>query len=143
MKLKAIFKNKKEKATPKGRQSIAKNLAKGVLIALCFSLVGILIFAFVLKFTNISASVIVPINQIIKGVSIFFGVFIALKKQRETGLVTGLLIGLIYIVVAFLVFSALSGQFNFDATLLNDSVFGAVIGAICGIICVNIKKSSI
>ena len=143
MKLKAIFKGKKEKSEIKTHQSIAKNLIKGVLIALCFSLIGILIFAFILKFTNISESVITPINQIIKGVSIFLGVFIALKKQRETGLVTGLLIGLVYTIVAFLVFSALSRQFNFDITLLNDSIFGSIIGAICGIICVNIKKSSI
>lgn len=117
-------------------------IAKGTLIALCVSLVLVLIFAFILKFTNISDSVINPINQVIKGISIFLGVFIGLKKCKELGLVSGLLIGFIYTLLAFLVFSLLSGSFVFDITLLTDSVFGAVIGAICGIISVNIKKSA-
>lgn len=117
-------------------------IAKGTLIALCISLVLVLVFAFLLKFTNISDSAINPINQVIKGISIFLGVFIGLKKCKELGLVSGLLIGFIYTLLAFLVFSILSGSFVFDLTLLTDSVFGAVIGAICGIISVNIKKSA-
>ena len=83
-----------------------------------------------------------PVNQVIKGVSVFLGVFLGLKKSKELGLVCGLLIGFIYTIAAFLVFSILSGSFNFDITLLTDIVFGAIIGAICGIICVNIKKST-
>lgn len=115
---------------------------KGTLIALCISLVLILVFAFLLKFTNIPDTAIAPINQVIKGVSIFLGVFIGMKKSKELGLVCGLLIGLSYTLLAFLVFSILSGSFILDITLLTDIIFGAVIGAICGIICVNIKKSS-
>lgn len=125
----------------KNKSPLIGFIAKGTLIALCVSLVLVLVFAFILKFTNISDSVINPINQVIKGISIFLGVFIGLKKCKELGLVSGLLIGFIYTLLAFLVFSLLSGSFVFDITLLTDSVFGAVIGAICGIISVNIKKS--
>jgi len=117
-------------------------LLKGTLIAICMSLVLVLVFAFLLKFTNIPDSAIAPVNQVIKGVSIFLGVFIGMKKSKELGLVCGLLIGLCYTLLAFLVFSILSGAFAADITLLTDLIFGAVIGAICGIICVNIKKSS-
>ena len=134
----------------KGKNKTLKNvkggfagyLLKGTLIALCISLILVLVFAFLLKFTNIPDSAIVPINQVIKGASIFFGVFIGMKKSKELGLVCGLLIGVCYTLLAFLVFSILSGSFVADLTLLTDLVFGAVIGAICGIICVNIKKSS-
>ena len=126
----------------KNRHPLIGFIAKGTLIALCTSLVLVLVFAFILKFTNISDSVINPINQVIKGVSIFLGVFVGLKKCKELGLVSGLLIGFIYTLLAFVVFSLLSGNFVFDITLLTDSVFGAVIGAICGIISVNIKKST-
>ena len=118
----------------KNHSPIVGNIAKGTLIALCISLVLVLIFAFLLKFTNISDSAISPINQVIKGISIFFGVFIGLKKSKELGLVSGLLIGFIYTFLAFFVFSILSGSFSFDVTLLTDIVFGDVIGAICGII---------
>lgn len=124
------------------KNSMIGFIAKGTMIALCVSLVLVLVFAFLLKFTNISDSAIAPVNQVIKGVSIFLGVFIGLKKCKELGLVSGLLIGFIYTLLAFLVFSILSGGFTFDITLLTDCVFGAVIGAICGIISVNIKKST-
>ncbi len=127
----------------KPKNKLLLSVLKGSLVSLCFSLVGILIFAFILKFTNISDSVINPVNQVIKAASVLLGVFIGLKKEKEMGLVSGLLIGLIYTVVAFLVFSILDGCFVFDRTLLNDILFGGISGAICGIICVNIKKSSV
>lgn len=134
MKVKANAKN--------NSSSFIKNLLLGTMTALCTSLLLVLVFAFLLKFTNIPESTIKPINQIIKGVSVFLGVFIGLKKSKELGLVSGLLIGLVYTLLAFLVFSILSGNFSFDMTFLTDLVFGAIIGAICGIICVNIKKSA-
>ena len=117
------------------------SVAKGVMVAVCVSLVLVLLFAFLLKFTNIPESTIKPVNQVIKGLSILMGVFVGLKRKKELGLVSGLLIGLIYTIAAFLVFSCLGGVFAFDLTLLTDLLFGAVMGAICGIICVNLKKS--
>ena len=94
--------------------SAAMAILKGVIVALCVSLVGILIFAFLLRFTSISDKIIAPVNQVIKGVSIFFGVFIGLKKHKEMGLLNGLFIGLLFTILAFLVFSLLDGAFCFD-----------------------------
>lgn len=115
-------------------------MIKGSLVALCVSLVGILIFAFILKFANISDGAIRPINQIIKGISILIGVFVAMRKLDKMGLVGGLLIGLLYTILAFVVFSILDGNFDFNLTFLNDLLFGGIMGAICGIIAVNVKK---
>lgn len=120
---------------------MALSLLKGVIISLSISLVSILVFAFILKFTNISDSFITPINQIIKGLSIFLGTFLGLKKEKKMGLISGLLIGMIYTLLAFVIFSALNGSFVFSRTLITDFCFGGIIGAICGIICVNIKKN--
>ena len=140
MKMKAKARAVKESNSTGGFHLIGL-IAKGTLISLCISLILVLVFAYLLKFTNIPESIIFPINQVIKGISIFLGVFISLRKSKELGLVSGLLIGLIYTILAFLVFSILAGTFTFDITLLTDIVFGAIIGAICGIISVNIKKS--
>lgn len=118
------------------------SVTKGALVAVCVSLVLVLMFAFLLKFTNIPESTIKPVNQVIKGLSILIGVFVGLRKSKELGLVSGLLIGFIYTIVAFVVFSILGGVFAFDLTFLSDILFGAVMGAICGIICVNLKKST-
>lgn len=132
----------KLKKSSNGNNSLVGCIIKGTLIALCVSLVLILIFAFLLKFTNIPDSAVKPINQVIKGASVFIGVFVGMKKIKELGLVSGLLIGICYTILAFLVFSLLGGSFVLDLTLLTDIVFGAIIGAICGIICVNLKKTN-
>ena len=117
-----------------------KPILKGVITSLCVSLVAILLFAFILRFTSVSDNIISPVNQVIKGVAIFLGVFFGLKKVKENGIINGALIGFFFIILAFLVFSLLDGTFLFNRTLLNDIIFGTIIGAICGIICVNLKK---
>ncbi len=129
------------KALSLNGKGLWSRILKGTIYALCFSLVFILVFAFMLKFTGIAETLITPINQLIKGVSIFLGVFIALKKEKQQGLICGLLIGFLFTIFAFLTFSLLSGTFVFDKTFLTDMVFGAIIGGICGIIAVNLKKS--
>ncbi|MBQ8908882.1 MAG: TIGR04086 family membrane protein [Clostridia bacterium] len=126
-----------------GKYSVLlKSVIKGSVFALCCSLLCVLVFAFLLKFTTIPDSAISPVNQVIKGISVFIGVFMGLKKSKEFGLISGLLIGVVYTLLAFFVFSILAGSLSFDSTLLIDVAFGAVIGAVCGIICINLKKSS-
>ena len=122
--------------------SLLLNILKGSVMALCASLLLVLMFAFILKFTNISENVILPVNQVIKGVSVFLGVFIGLKKHKEQGLLSGLLIGIVYTVLAFFIFALLAGNWVFDLSLLTDLAFGGIIGGVCGIICVNLKKSN-
>ena len=136
MKLKA-----KKSSIKMPKNAFVFSVAKGALVAVCVSLVLVLLFAFLLKFTNIPESTIKPVNQVIKGLSILIGVFVGLRKSKELGLVSGLLIGFIYTIVAFVIFSILGGVFAFDLTFLTDILFGAVMGAICGIICVNLKKN--
>ena len=134
MKLKAKILKKSE-----GKSSFFKPIIKGVVVAICVALVLILLFAFLLRFTNIPENIIAPVNQVIKGISIFLGVLFGLKKVKENGIINGLFIGLLFTILAFLVFSLLDGAFVFDRTLINDIIFGTIIGAICGIICVNLK----
>ena len=131
---------------PENSIALSKNknfivaLLKGTFVSILISLIGILIFAIFLKFVDINDGWIMPINQIIKVVSIFFGVKSMLKASSGKGLLKGLILGLTYTVFAFIIFSLLSSSFTFDVTLLFDVLFGSIIGAICGIICVSTKK---
>lgn len=141
----AKFRTPKVKKVKNVDDSVAPvwlTVLKGALIALSISLVGILIFAFFIKYVAISTDAIKPINQVIKGVSLLIGTFIALKKVNQMGLIHGLLIGLLYTILAFIVFSILDGNFTFSKTLINDLLFGGIIGSICGIISVNFRKKS-
>lgn len=123
-------------------QKVWFNVLKGSLIALAISMVGILVFAFFIKYVAVPTSAIKPVNQVIKGISLLVGCFVALKKADKMGLVSGLLIGLSYTILSFLVFSILDGNFEFSKTLVNDLLFGGIIGGICGIIAVNFRKKT-
>lgn len=122
------------------RGQFVKALLKGALIALSISLISICIFAFLLRFFDISAGAIKPINQVIKILSVAFGAFLGMKKVNEMGLITGFLIGIIYTCLAFVVFSILNGGFHFDASIINDVLFGGIAGAIAGTVAVNMRK---
>ena len=122
------------------KNSIIKNVIKGSLIALVVSLVGILLFALIIKLTDMSNNLISPINQVIKILSIFIGVMFALKHTKSKGIINGFLIGLLYTTLAFVIFSLLNKNFCFEKSLFNDLIFGAIAGMICGVICVNLKS---
>lgn len=116
------------------------SLIKGAFVAILISLVGILLFALFIKFVDISDSWIMPINQVIKLISILFGVKIFLKGSSGFGLFKGALLGIIYTIFAFIIFSILSSSFSIDFTLLYDVLFGCIMGAICGVICISVTK---
>ena len=69
-------------------ESTKKNVflqsVSGALTALSITLVLILIFALLIRFTSIPDNTIMPINQAIKIISLFFGIFFALKKKGKT-----------------------------------------------------------
>lgn len=115
-----------------------KSILKGSLVALSISLILICIFAFLLRFFDISTDLIRPINQIIKIVSVLIGSFVSLKSVNEMGLITGFIIGVLYTIISFLVFSLLNGSLSINASLVNDLLFGGLAGAISGVIAVNI-----
>ena len=135
-----MVKNNQAVSESQNKSNFILSIIKGILMSLAISLIAVCIFAFVLRFVNIPDSAIKPVNMGIKIVSVLLGTFFALKKDREMGLIKGLLIGALYAFLAFIIFSLLASNFSFSVTVLNDVIFGAVIGAISGIIAVNFKK---
>lgn len=111
---------------------------KALIVSLIVSFAGILLFALIIKLTNISDGWIVPINLIIKAISVAVGMIIY-TKSRSGGLKKGIILAVSYITLSFVVFSALSGDFSFSWTLILDYVFSILVGAIVGIIRVNKK----
>ena len=143
--IKLLRQNKKEvKMSNKNIQSdnpnIILQLTKGSFWALSFALLSVLIFAFVIKYTSISNNAIQPINQIIKGLSILIGCFVFGKKIKTKGWLWGSVIGVLFTILAFIVFSILDGSFSFNLNLLYDTVFGAIMGSLAGIIGISLRK---
>ena len=115
-------------------------IAKAVFWAVSVSLLGVLLFAVVIKYTNVSEGAIQPVNQIIKVLSILLGCLVVGKKLQNKGWLWGIIIGVLYTIVAFVIFSILDGTFNLTANLFNDILFGGILGLIAGIICITLRK---
>lgn len=143
--IKILRQNKKEvKMTNKNivadKPNIILQLTKGSFWALSFALLSVLVFAFVIKYTSISNNTIQPINQIIKGLSILIGCFVFGKKIKTKGWLWGAVIGILFTILTFIVFSILDGSFSFSLNLLYDTVFGAIMGCLAGIIGISLRK---
>ncbi len=111
---------------------------KGLIVSLIVSFALILLFALIIKLTNLSDAWIVPINLIIKAISVVLGVVIY-AKSKSGGLKKGLIMAISYTTLAFVVFSAISGGFSIGWELLLDYLFTSIVGIIVGVIKVNTK----
>lgn len=126
-------------ATNKGK-NLFLNILKGAIVSISITLVLILIFALIVRFFNVPDGYIFPINQVIKMFSICFGLLAMLKNERERGFLKGILLGITYFVLSFLLFSILQKSFSFSMKNVYDLLLTALMSGLLGIILVNIKK---
>lgn len=119
-------------------ENVIFDFIKGLLVATLLSLGLIVLFAFCMKWFSIPDEFISPITLVIKGVSVLTGSCIAVKGESK-GLLKGLLFGMLYIILAFVVFSILSGTFSVGISSILDLAFATLLGGIVGIIKVNRK----
>lgn len=131
---------KSKEISTEGEHNAFLGVLKGTFWAISVSLLCVLVFAFIIKFTALSEGLISPINQGIKIISILIGAFVMSKKVRSSGWLWGIILGLSYTILAFVTFSILDGHFEFNISVLNDLLFGGIAGLIAGIIAFALKK---
>ena len=101
---------------------------RGVLYALVLTLTAIFIFALIVRFLGISGDVIKPVVQIIKALSIFLGVFMALKSIERRAWMHGAILGLVYTVLVFFILSIIDSSFSITSGLLIEALFALAVG---------------
>ena len=116
------------------------SVLKASLIGVIASILLVLLFAFVLKFVDLNTGVISIVDQIIKILSVFLAVVTLNKVNSEGLLVKGLLIGALYAIITFVVFSLLNGGFNLGVGILADIAFSALVGGVSAILLNIISK---
>ena len=121
-----------EEPTAKKGSSVLE-IVKALITGIILSLILVLLAALVIKVFNIKTGAIPVINQFIKGVSILCGCLFAFKGKKNNWL-RGILAGIIYIAVSFVIFSLLDGSFSFGLHIVNDVALGAVTGMLSGIL---------
>lgn len=115
------------------------NIVKASLMGVIVSILLVLIFAFVLKFVDLGSGMISMVDQIIKIISILIAIVMLNKGDGEHLLIKGLLVGAVYSILTFVVFSALNGGFNLNPAIFTDIVFSALVGGVWAII-INLFK---
>ena len=68
-----------------------------------FATILVLVFSLIVKLTNMSATAVPIVNQVIKILSVFLGVFFSLKNKEKCWL-KGILSALLFAVLSFVVF---------------------------------------
>lgn len=129
--------SKTEKLSKMSNDNVFFDFVKGIVVAIIFSLGLVVLFAFILKWFSLPDNVISPVTFVIKCLSVVIGSLLAVKGNK--GLVKGVSFGSVYIVIAFLIFSMLSGSFSIGLSSLLDLLSAAACGGIVGIIKVNKK----
>ena len=114
-------------------------IIKCCLLGILVTLLGIIILAVVLKFTDLSSNSIGYINNAIKLIAIFIMMQCVKKHGAEKLILKAVLAGLLYSFFTFIIFSALNGNFAFNAALLYDVAF-AVLSSVLVSVIINIFK---
>ena len=110
------------------------SLIKCALIGIVATLLGTVIFAFVLKVANLSSTFISYINDIIKVFSIFIMVTCLKRMNSDKLLIRAIFSGVVYAILSFVLFSILNGSFAFNMSFIYNLLFAIVVSAICSII---------
>ncbi|MBS7400998.1 MAG: TIGR04086 family membrane protein [Eubacteriales bacterium] len=113
---------------------MVKSISKGVLCAVVVTLLFILGFALLVQLTGMSNQVITPVMQVVKVVCIFVAVAIAIKPAKSKGWLYGAVVGLLYMVLTFLIFSMIDGQFVIGVKALSDLLFQVLVGVVSAVI---------
>lgn len=112
-------------------------ILKGLGAALAVTVAGVAVFALTMQWLRPAEGVVRIINQVLKLLSIGVGVYIAVGRGCEGGLIKGALVGLLYMAVGVGVYALLSGQGAPTSAYLADLGMGVAGGGIVGMILSN------
>ena len=114
------------------------NVIRGVFSALIVTLLGVLIFAVVIKVAYLNTGVVKAVNQFIKILAIFLGCSFSLGKKM--GLISGAFVGGFATAITYLLFSLFGAQTAFGFSFAIDIIFSVIVGAFSGVITANLKN---
>lgn len=112
-------------------------ILKGLGTALLVTVIGVAVFALLMQWLRPSEGVVRVVNQVLKLVSVGAGVYAAVGRGCEGGLIKGALVGLLYMAVGVGVYALLSGQSAPVSAYLADLGMGVAGGGIVGMLLSN------
>lgn len=105
-------------------------ILKGSIFSIFISSILLLIFAIVLTKTNIQENTIKPVIIIISSISILIGSSISTIKTKKNGIFTGMIIGIMYFFILYVLSSFIYTGFKLNLNSLILGISGITVGAI-------------
>lgn len=118
------------------------SIIKCCMIGILVTLVGLILFAVVLKFVDLSSNIIGYINDALKAISIFVMLFCIKKTNGDKLIIKSIFAGLLYAVLSLIIFAILNKGFAFNMTILYDILFALIVSVIVAIIINLIHKKN-
>ena len=109
-------------------------ILKSCLIGIVATLLGIVVLSLVLKFTDLPTKYVSFTNDLIKIISLFVVITIVSKKTDGKLLIKSILVGVIYSILTLVIFSALNGGVQINASIIYDLLFAVISSMIISII---------
>ncbi len=116
-----------------------KRIIKGSAFSIVITLIGLLVYSIILSYTSISETTMPATIIIVTAVSILIGSTISTANIKKNGIVNGVLVGLIYIAIIYLISSIVTGNFLLNTNSIIMVIASVLTGALGGIIGVNKK----
>lgn len=108
--------------------------------AILLALIYVAILAGCVKLFHISDNALPITSQVGKVLCMLFGSWLSVRRHPVKGWLRGGITGLLYVVLTFVLFSAIDGDWSIGWPFVADLLMGAAVGAIGGIIFVNLRK---
>ena len=115
-----------------------RRLLWGFLCALAATVLGVALFALVLRVWPLSSGAITTVNQLLKLAAILVGALAAVGRGGERGAMRGATVGLLYMGLGVALYGLLSGQQLGFAGYAADIGMGVAAGGLCGMILSNL-----
>lgn len=119
-------------------KNMFREVIPGVLIALGITVAAILVYSVILVSSPEAESGLEAFNVVLKIVSAAAGTWFGMRNAQN-GWKKGILIGVLYVVIGFVLFSLIDGNFVLSVGILLDIVLAALAGALTGIAAVMLK----
>lgn len=120
------------------RKNTVKSLVFGLLVAAAFTIGCMLALAAALVYSRMPDGTLRLINQLIKYSAVFLGVSAAVPRGGDKGLITGVVLALLYIILGYAMYLLLGGG-SFDiGCMLGELLLGSAVGAVTGAVRANL-----
>ena len=115
------------------------DVTRALILSLLFSLLLVLAIAIVAKYAPMSNTLATVLNQVVKVLSVLLGCLVGFRSRRFGWLMGGI-VGLLFTLVSFALFSLISGHLDFAKLSVFDFLLGAASGICSGILSVNVHS---